>query len=415
MPMNETHTPANRRSGRSGWAARSACVATACVAAVLLSACAAEPSAPAKTTSPAPEPTPTETSEPDPPSPEEQRHDAAVAWVDEASHRELAGSVIMASIESTDPDTLHSLMETTGLGGFIVMGSNVPEDPDLFAQLMPSLVVDPDLPPLIAIDEEGGVVTRLPWDDAAGAEALRQGPEGDTEEAFRARAEMLAQAGVSVNFGVVADVTAEPDGFISARTLGDDPDSAAARVAAAVRGEQSEGVATTLKHFPGHGAAPGDSHVTIPQTDKTLDDWRAFDAVPFGAGIDAGAQLLMFGHLQYTQVSAAPASLSPEWYGIARDELGFDGVAVTDDLGMLEASGIPEYQDPAGNVVNAIAAGADLALVVAGGDEANLSGLVDRVTESVDAGDLSEDRLREAAVRDVELRLELADTSAAGE
>ncbi len=355
----------------------------------------------------------TETPEPspEPPSPEELRHEAATRWVDSATPRELAGSVIMASISGTDAGALRGLMEAAELGGFIVMGSNVPGTPDELAALTTALAVDPEFPPLIAIDEEGGVVTRLPWDEFAGADTLRFAAPDETEAAFRARADLLTASGLNVNFGVVADVTSDPNSFIYLRTLGDDPDAAATRVAAAVAGERTGEIATTLKHFPGHGAAPGDSHLTIPQSDTTLEQWRASDALPFTAGIDAGAELLMFGHLRYTQVSAAPASLAPEWYDIARDEFGFDGVIVTDDLGMLQASGEVEFQDPVTNVVAALRAGADLALVVVGMDAESVASVVDGVTAAVESGTLPPERLREAAIRCAELRLTLADSA----
>ena len=367
-------------------------------------ACAPESAAPANPSA-AESPAPT----PEPPTPEELRHTAALEWVEAASNRELVGSVIMGSVSGTDPEVLHGLMADSGLGGFIVMGSNVPGTPAELGQLTSALTVYPTLPPLIAIDEEGGVVTRLPWDGLPGADSLRNAPEADTKNAFLGRAELLEASGIQVNFGIVADVTSDPYSFIYTRTLGDDPQAAASRVAAAIEGERGR-VASTLKHFPGHGAAPGDSHYTVPHTDKTLDAWRSSDAVPFEAGIDAGAELLMFGHLTYTQVSAQPASLSPEWYELARSELGFTGVTVTDDLGMLQASGIPEYQDQAANVVAALAAGADIALIVVGMDAQTIVALVDQVTAAVDAGTLPEDRLREAALRVVELRMALAET-----
>src|SRR3546814_6033834 len=123
--------------------------------------------------------------------------------------------------------------------------------------------------------------------------------------------------------------------FIFRRALGVDPAGAAERVGAAVAGEAGR-VASTLKHFPGHGAAPGDSHAGIPETGETLDEWRDSDALPFAAGIDAGAPLLMYGHLRYTAVDPAPASLSPEWHRIAREDLGFPGVSVTEDLGVRQ-------------------------------------------------------------------------------
>src|SRR5690606_29120928 len=103
--------------------------------------------------------------------------------------------------------------------------------------------------------------------------------------------------------------------------------------------------------FPGHGAAPGDSHRVIPRTDKTLERWRETDAVPFAAGIDAGASMVMFGHLSFTAVDAAPATLSARWHEILREDLGFEGVIVTDDLAMLQASGLEQYADPVANTV----------------------------------------------------------------
>ncbi|WP_309472629.1 glycoside hydrolase family 3 N-terminal domain-containing protein, partial [Microbacterium sp. H6] len=124
--------------------------------------------------------------------------------------------------------------------------------------------------------------------------------------------------------------------------LGIDSACAAERVAAATTA-QEQFVASTLKHFPGHGAAPGDSHRAIPSSTMGREEWRATEAVPFEAGIDAGASLLMYGHLAYTEIDPLPASLSPVWHDIAREELGFTGVAVTDDLGMLLSSGDPAY------------------------------------------------------------------------
>src|SRR5690606_28074457 len=122
-----------------------------------------------------------------------------------------------------------------------------------------------------------------------------------------------ADTGANVNFGIIADVPPGPSSFISSRALGTDPDSASTRVVAAVKGEAGI-VLSTLKHFPGHGAAPGDSHHSIPTTAQTLEQWRGADAKPFIAGIGAGAELLMFGHLAYTAVDAAPASLSARWH-----------------------------------------------------------------------------------------------------
>ena len=123
----------------------------------------------------------------------------------------------------------------------------------------------------------------------------------------------------------------------------------------------------------------------------------------------------MTGHLAYPAIDAAPASLSPEWHRILREELGFDGVVVTDDMLMLQANGLPEYADPGENAVRAIAAGSDLLLYVLPADPSefgiSVSGLVDSIVAAVHSGRLDEARLDDAVERVLELRRSLADES----
>lgn len=326
--------------------------------------------------------------------------------VDEMSTAEQAASVVMGHVPTTDAPTMRAYMQQ-GLGGFLLMGANVPDDESQLPTLTAALTVDSALPPLIAIDQEGGLVSRLAGDGYPASPSLKSLPVEATASAFSARAALLVRSGIDVNFGTVADVPADPASFIYGRALGTDPGSAADRVSAATRAQEPV-VASTLKHFPGHGAAPGDSHHAIPTTDETLDEWRSRDAVPFVAGIDAGASVLMFGHLAYTAVDAAPASLSPAWHAIARDELGFDGVIVTDDLGMLQSSGLAEYADPVANAVTALAAGSDLLLMVAGSTPDTAGTMVAGITAAVDDGTVPAARLRDAATRVMTLRLENA-------
>lgn len=324
--------------------------------------------------------------------------------VSDMTTAEQAASIVMGHIPTTDAAALHAYMQQ-GLGGFILMGANMPATDDELQTLTAALAVDPALPPLIAIDQEGGIVSRLGSDEFPASTSLKSQPAEDTAAAFSARAALVAKAGISVNFGTVADVTSDSSSFIFGRALGTDPQSAAERVMAATTA-QEQVVASTLKHFPGHGAAPGDSHQAIPTTGETLDEWRATDAVPFFAGVDAGASLLMFGHLAYTSVDPAPASLSARWHEIAREELGFDGVIVTDDLGMLQSSGVPEYADPVRNAVSAVSAGSDLVLMIAGSTPDTAGEIVRGLTAAVDAGTLPVDRLAEAATRVMSLRLQ---------
>lgn len=317
-----------------------------------------------------------------------------------------AATVVMGHIPTADPQQLRAYMDDSAVGGFILMGSNVPGSESALRDVTAALTIDPALPPLLAIDQEGGDVSRLPWDGFPSSVTLKYEDPGASELAFAGRGALVQRAGIGVNFGIVADVTDDSGMFIYRRALGTTPDGGAERVGAAVLGEGAEAL-STLKHFPGHGAAPGDSHRGIPQTGMSEAEWRASDAVPFQAGIDAGAPLLMFGHLEYTAVDAAPASLSSTWHDMAR-EMGFRGVAITDDLGMLQASGIGAYSDPVANAVAAIAAGNDMVLAVLFSDSSTAGRMADGIAAAVESGALPSERLDEAATRVVELRLLLA-------
>ncbi|MCK2037065.1 glycoside hydrolase family 3 protein [Microbacterium sp. SSW1-49] len=324
---------------------------------------------------------------------------------------EQAASIVMGHVAGTDPADLHAYMES-GLGGFILMGTNIPASEVELQTLTAALAVDPAFPPLVAVDQEGGIVSRLVGDDYPASTTLKDLPVSDTAAGFAARGSLVARAGITVNFGTVADVTADPGSFIYGRALGTDPAGAAERVAAATT-VQEQFLGSTLKHFPGHGAAPGDSHHAIPSTGMGVEEWRAADAVPFAAGIDAGASLLMFGHLAYTAVDAAPASMSATWHEIAREQLGFDGVAVTDDLGMLTSSGVPAYADPIANAVTAVSAGNDLVLMIAGSTRETAGQMAAAIAAAVDAGALPPERLEDAATRVMALRLQLSSATSA--
>lgn len=345
--------------------------------------------------------------------------DPVAAWVadrvTEMTLEQKAAALLMLHAPGTDPAPLRALAEQ-GVSGLILMGDNVPASPAELLALTDAVQVDPDARVLIGIDEEGGDVQRLPWDDAPGALTLQGQPPAAAQAAFERRGDLLHQAGVDVNFGIVADVTADPASFISSRVLGTDPAAAAERVAAAVAGEQGR-ARSTLKHFPGHGAAPGDSHTSVPSAPLTLDEWRSGPALPFHAGVDAGAELVMTGHLVYPAVDPAPASLSPEWHRILREELGFEGVTVSDDLLMLQHNGLPEYADPNENAIRAVAAGTDLLLFVLPADPAefgiSVPGLSGAIAEAVRTGRVPEARLDEAVSRVLTLRRE-AVAAAAG-
>jgi beta-N-acetylhexosaminidase len=326
----------------------------------------------------------------------------AAARLAAMSLEQKIASLVMIHVPGLDPAPIRGAIDATGVAGVIFMGDNV-ASPGQLAATAAALSADPSLPVLTAIDQEGGIVQRLP-DGGPGAATLRTQDPAATRAAFEARAALVASAGVTINFGIVADVTADGSSFIFSRTLGSDAASASPRVAAAVEGEEGV-VESTLKHFPGHGSVAGDSHSSVPTTAMSLDEWRATQAGPFAAGIDAGAGFVMLGHLRYSAIDAAPASVSAVWNRILRDELGFAGIIVTDDMNMLEYSGEPAFADQPANAVASLAAGTTLLLYVGPVD---VGRVVAAVAAAVRDGRIPMATIDDAARRLLEFRRDLS-------
>ncbi|MCU1440686.1 MAG: glycoside hydrolase family 3 protein [Rhodoglobus sp.] len=354
-------------------------------------------------TAAAPEPAPTAAQRPEPPvvDPVQQYADDRVSVM---TLDQKIASMLMVHVPGLDAAQLGGFAAAYGLGGLILMGDNIPDPPGALAGMTPMMSAQAGLPVLIATDQEGGVVRRIYTDDAASAEQLRYAAPDAARAAFAERGALLESVGITVNFGVVADVSADPASFIFERSMGSTAADAAARVSEAVAGESGE-VLSTLKHFPGHGVSGEDSHTGIPSTGMGLDEWRAGHAPPFEAGIDAGAELVMFGHLQFDAVDPVPATLSSLWHEVLRDDLGFDGITITDDMNMLERSGRPEYASQAQNAVLAVLAGNTMLLYVGAVD---VPAVVTAVREAVLAGTIPVALVDDAARKLLVLRRTLS-------
>jgi beta-N-acetylhexosaminidase len=255
---------------------------------------------------------------------------------------------------------------------------------------------------VLAVDEEGGDVTRLHAHEGSpvlGAAAL--GVVDDvslTEDTARAIGAELAAAGVTLVLGPVADVNSNADNpVIGARSFGADAELVARHVTAAVTGFGKAGVDACTKHFPGHGDTSQDSHLSLPRLAGSLDDLRARELVPFSAGIEAGVAAVMTSHLVVDAVdSTMPATLSAPVLRLLRDELGFSGVVVSDALDMAGASadrGIPAA------AVAALAAGCDLLCLGADLEPSLVEAVRDAVVAAVKNGELDEARLVDASTR----------------
>lgn len=358
-------------------------------------------------TPPAPSPVPsTPSASPTPVDPVAAEIDERLAKMDLATK---AATVLMLHTPGTDPSDLASYMTTTGAGGFILMGDNVPSTAASVQPITAAIkATSSDLPPLIGIDEEGGDVARLDDDTFPAAATLKNEPAENTRSAFASRGQLVNTAGANLNFGVIADMTSDPDSFIFDRVFGGDPTSAGDRVEQAVLGERGLAL-STLKHFPGHGRSEANSHNSIPVTDVSQAEWSTTDAVPFERGIGAGAEAVMTGHLLYSSVDPDIATFSTKWHDILRNDMGFDGLVVTDDMLMLLNSGQDEYADPVANAVRALGAGGDLLLHVLAHDDATSGVSPDQlkngIVAAVQNGQLSQDRLDDAVRHVLEARI----------
>ncbi|MET7935056.1 glycoside hydrolase family 3 protein [Streptomyces sp. NPDC005322] len=259
------------------------------------------------------------------------------------------------------------------------------------------------VPVLISTDQEYGAVARVgaPATLFPGAMALGAGGSvPDVRTAARTAGAELAALGIRQNYAPDADVNVNPaNPVIGVRSFGADPRAVARLVAAQVQGYQSAGVAATAKHFPGHGDTTVDSHVGLPRITHSRKEWERLDAPPFRAAIKAGIDSIMTAHLLFPALDPAddPATLSrPTITGVLRGELGYDGVVVTDSLGMQGVR--KKYGDDRVPVL-ALKAGVDQLL-----NPPHLGTAWRSVHKAVQEGELSEDRIDASLRRILDLK-----------
>ena len=297
---------------------------------------------------------------------------------------------LLPSFDGTEvPDWVRRLI-ADGLGGVVLFASNI-RDLDQLTELTRELRAENGRL-LICLDEEGGDVTRLHAAHGSpnpGNAAL--GAVDDVELTGRVAASIgaeLAAVGVDLDFAPVADVNVDPaNPVIGVRSFGADAGLVARHVAAYVTGLQSAGVAACAKHFPGHGATNRDSHLELATVAGDVADGLP----PFRAAIEAGVQSIMTAHVRVPALGDDPGTVNPRVLALLREELGYDGLVISD---ALEMKGLSETVGVEEGAARALAAGVD-ALIVGRdlGEEA-----VARVREAITTR-VSEERLAEAARR----------------
>ena len=315
---------------------------------------------------------------------------------------EKAGQVILARYPG---ENALSEAQKYHLGGYVMFGVDFRgSTPEEITAEIAEIQSASKLRMLFAADEEGGTVVRIskyPQYRAepfpAQAEVLSQGLDAVSSEAQEISG-LMSSLGLNMNLAPVCDLPRSETDFIYDRAFSTDPQQTSRAVGAAVESYGQSGLICALKHFPGYGSNR-DTHTGIAVDQRPLEQFRQSDFLPFQAGIDAGAGGVLVSHNIVTCLDPElPASLSPASYQVLREELGFEGVAMTDDLDM---DAVQKYVEEGTAPVMALQAGADLVLT------SDPQGGIPSVLEAVETGALTWDRLDQSVLRVLRWKLQL--------
>lgn len=305
-----------------------------------------------------------------------------------------------------------NVSDTYNVGGFILFDADTQNDtPTSLRSKLDNAQANAKIPLLISVDEEGGrassgrrilrVSNHSQYRDApflSSQELYVEGGFPRIAQEETEKAELLKGLGFNVNHAPVADVSA-PGGYIYGRTFGGSGVENAQFVETAVKAYNNVGIGSTLKHFPGYGGTSSNTHDGFAVNELSLEDLMYSDLLPFRAGIAAGCRSIMVTHNTYTKIDPNnPASLSPEIYSLLRDEMNFDGVAITDDLNM---KAVTDFVGGGQESLRALKAGADIALCV------NANEQVPVVINAVKSGEFPLSRVEESCLRVLSWKIEL--------
>lgn len=319
-----------------------------------------------------------------------------------ASLHERAAEVLMVGLPNvTDPtDPLVNEVLQLGVGGVYVSGDNAYTRPQV-TRLISDMKQRSPHPLIVSTDEEPGRVSNfgdIIGHTSSARRLAREQTATDVRHLAQAQASGLASMGVTLDLAPVADLDGGPsDATIGDRSFSTDPAVASEYAYSYALGLADRGVGAVAKHFPGRAEAAGDDHVGKITSSKSLDQLTAQDVKPFADLVHDGIPVVMVSNVDYLGLDPVePASMSPRAYELLRS-LGFQGVAITDSVGM---GAVNQRWDWAEAAVKAIKAGADGVLTT---DGTFAKDMVHALVVAVQKGDLSEDRLNQAAARMIAL------------
>lgn len=321
--------------------------------------------------------------------------------LDDMSVEEKIGQLML--IGFSDIDLIQQWIREHKVGGIVLFSRNY----NTFEKLhrltghLREFNKDNAVPLFIAMDEEGGTVSRLPKGKTPVPGAYKVGiaDEPDlTRKTGLVIGRELAAAGVNFDLAPVLDIVVKPENkFMYKRSYGASPDMVSRHGLAFIDGLKEAGVLACAKHFPGHGDTTADSHYERPVIDKTFEDWWKFDAVPFRAAVEAGVDSVMIGHLAFPAIepSGLPATQSNIFMKeILRDRMGYEGLIITDDVEMM---GYPKGEEFRQAIIDSFLAGVDIFAV--GHTNQTQLNVLNALKEGFSDGRISEQRIDESVLR----------------
>lgn len=335
------------------------------------------------------------------------------AYIQSMSLEEKVGQLFYVTIGNLESPELERSNQYTELsergkstlyqyhpGGVILMGGNIQTDSQV-SVLTATLQENSEIPLFIGVDEEGGTVSRLGNAGGISMEnvgSMREiGDTGNPVQAYETGeilADGLVSFGFNMDFAPVADVLTNSNNYeIGPRSFGSDASLTAAMVSAEVQGLQAHGVSAVAKHFPGHGGVIGNSHNNLQYVETSIEELRQVEFLPFQAAIQSDTDAILISHLVLTAIEPEqPSTLSQSIVtGLLRDELGYEGVVITDSFQM---GSITENYSQSEAAVLAVQAGCDMVLM-----PVEYSACYQGVLEAVRNGTISEEQIDEACFR----------------
>ncbi len=330
---------------------------------------------------------------------------------------EKVGQIFMVAPEAVDKDggsttvfteNIEKEIEKYNLGGYILFASNI-ENPTQTQELINGLKKSSKIQPFVGVDEEGGRVARIGKNSAMGVEKIEPMAQvGKSQNYERANeigttiGKYIKNLGFNLDFAPDTDVLTDSNNTeIGDRSFGNDPEVVGKMATEVVKGLQSENISTVLKHFPGHGGSIGNSHQGFSLSNRTEEELKKCEIVPFKTAIENGADCVMVAHMSLPNVTGdnIPATLTKKVVtDMLKTELNFKGVVFSDSMSM---GAITENYGTGDACVKAVEAGIDMVLMPENLDEA-----YNAVLEAVKNGKISQERLDDAVSRIIKAKIQ---------